>query len=201
MLNHKYRIFDGNPSCRKRTNGGTMHGMFAFLFIFEILNQQNEKINALANARFYPLKDNVGRSAIRNYLSEEAAYNWLLFLDSDVLPASPLFIDNYLKEASKKTGAVFCGGIRYLASDENKKLLRYKYGIKFEEINVDKRKKRPYKFFFTANFLIDKDIEVSDLKTLLKGLKLVSDYLDKTILKPNNLNYPNSRLLFINSFK
>ena len=40
-----------------------------------------------------------------------------------------------------------------------------------------------------------------DLKTLLNGLKLVGDYLDKTILKPNNLNYPNSRLLFINSFK
>ena len=33
------------------------------------------------------------------------------------------------------------------------------------------------------------------------GLKLVGDYLDKTILKPNNINYPNSRLLFINSLK
>ena len=54
---------------------------------------------------------------------------------------------------------------------------------------------------YVPNFLIDKDIEVSDLKTLLNGLKLVSDYLDKTILKPNNLNYPNSRLLFINSLK
>ena len=54
---------------------------------------------------------------------------------------------------------------------------------------------------YVPNFLIDKDIEVSDLKTLLNGLKLVSDYLDKTILKPNNLSYPNSRLLFINSLK
>ena len=51
------------------------------------------------------------------------------------------------------------------------------------------------------NFLIEKELEVNDLKTLLKGLKLVGDYLDKTILKPNNLNYPNSRLLFINSLK
>ena len=48
---------------------------------------------------------------------------------------------------------------------------------------------------YVPNFLIDKDMEVSDLKTLLNGLKLVGDYLDKTILKPNNLNYPNSRLL------
>ena len=54
---------------------------------------------------------------------------------------------------------------------------------------------------YVPNFLIDKDIEVSDLKTLLNGLKLVGDYLDKTILKPNNLNYPYSRLLFINSLK
>ena len=51
------------------------------------------------------------------------------------------------------------------------------------------------------NFLIEKDLEVIDLKTLLNGLKLVGDFLDKTILKPNNLNYPNSRLLFINSLK
>jgi DNA repair protein RecO (recombination protein O) len=54
---------------------------------------------------------------------------------------------------------------------------------------------------YVPNFLIEKDVEVNDLKTLLNGLKLVGDYLDKTILKPNNINYPNSRLLFINSLK
>ena len=54
---------------------------------------------------------------------------------------------------------------------------------------------------FVPNFLIEKDLEVNDIKILLNGLKLVGDYLDKTILKPNNLNYPNSRLLFLNSFK
>ena len=54
---------------------------------------------------------------------------------------------------------------------------------------------------FVPNFLIEKDLEVNDIKTLLNGLKLVGDYLDKTILKPNNLNYPNSRLLFINTLK
>ena len=54
---------------------------------------------------------------------------------------------------------------------------------------------------YVPNFLIEKDLEINDIKTLLNGLKLVGDYLDKTILKPNNQNYPNSRLLFINSFK
>ncbi len=54
---------------------------------------------------------------------------------------------------------------------------------------------------YVPNFLIEKELEVSDLKTLLNGLKLVGDYLDKIILKPNNLSYPNNRLLFINSLK
>ena len=51
------------------------------------------------------------------------------------------------------------------------------------------------------NFLVDEnDIDVN-LKNLLKGLKLVSDYLEKSILKPNNLNLPTSRTHFINLLK
>ena len=51
------------------------------------------------------------------------------------------------------------------------------------------------------NFLIDKNHENVDLKILLKGLKLVTDYLEKSILKPNNLNLPNSRTHFVNLLK
>ena len=51
------------------------------------------------------------------------------------------------------------------------------------------------------NFLIDRSDNDIDLKTLLKGLKLVSDYLEKSILKPNNINLPTSRIDFINLLK
>ncbi len=51
------------------------------------------------------------------------------------------------------------------------------------------------------NFLVDKDNKKEDLPTLLNGLKLIGDYLDKTILKPNNLSLPVSRFQFINSLK
>ena len=51
------------------------------------------------------------------------------------------------------------------------------------------------------NFLIDKTQNTEDLKTLLSGLELVGNYLDKTILKPNNLSQPISRLNFINTLK
>ena len=48
------------------------------------------------------------------------------------------------------------------------------------------------------NFLIDKNLNTEDLSTLLEGLRLVGDFLDKTILKPNNLTQPMSRLHFMN---
>ena len=51
------------------------------------------------------------------------------------------------------------------------------------------------------NFLIDKNHTNVDLKVLLKGLKLVTDYLEKSILKPNNLNLPSSRTHFVNLLK
>jgi DNA repair protein RecO (recombination protein O) len=51
------------------------------------------------------------------------------------------------------------------------------------------------------NFLIDKNNNDIDKKNLIKGLRLVSDYLEKSILKPNNLNIPSSRLDFVNLLK
>jgi DNA repair protein RecO (recombination protein O) len=51
------------------------------------------------------------------------------------------------------------------------------------------------------NFLIDENKENVDLKNLHKGLRLVTDYLEKSILKPNNLNLPSSRTHFVNLLK
>lgn len=51
------------------------------------------------------------------------------------------------------------------------------------------------------NFLIDKNKDPENLHVLLSGLKIVSDFLEKTILRPNNIKQPISRLNFINSLK
>ncbi len=51
------------------------------------------------------------------------------------------------------------------------------------------------------NFLVDLNYEEFDNNVLLNGLKLVGDYLEKNILKPNNLNYPIQRLDFIKILK
>jgi len=61
--------------------------------------------------------------------------------------------------------------------------------------------KSPIEKKIVPNFLVDKNENSQDLKSLLNGLKIVGDYLDKTILKPNNITHPISRLNFINTLK
>jgi len=51
------------------------------------------------------------------------------------------------------------------------------------------------------NFLVDLNYSELDNISLLNGLKLVGDYLEKNILIPNNLNYPAQRLDFIKILK
>ncbi len=51
------------------------------------------------------------------------------------------------------------------------------------------------------NFLIDNNQDFLNEEILIDGLRLVGDYLEKSILRPNNINYPLSRLRFLNTFK
>ena len=83
------------------------------------------------------------------------------------------------------------------------------YHLEFKDL-VDKKisgdqlqyiSKSTFEKKIVPNFLIDKTQNTEDLKTLLNGLKLVGDYLEKTILKPNNLTQPISRLQFMNTLK
>ena len=90
------------------------------------------------------------------------------------------------------------------------KILKYiGYDIDFKKIINSEIIKNEKKYYlksntnkkYIPNFLIDKDDKRIDNDSLLKGLNLVGDYMNKNILKPNNINYPNARLEFINLFK
>lgn len=48
------------------------------------------------------------------------------------------------------------------------------------------------------NFLINNDLNPKNNDELLISLKLVGDFLEKTILRPNNINIPSSRSNFLN---
>ncbi len=83
------------------------------------------------------------------------------------------------------------------------------YHLQFENLIEKKIVGRQVKYFSKSltnkkiipNFLIDQNNKLEDLPTLLNGLKLVGDYLDKTIFKPNNILHPISREHFISTLK
>lgn len=122
------------------------------------LNVNNQQINAFGNCIFKTLDNNIGRSSIRNLLAKNAKYNWLIFLDGDVMPTSEHFINNYVDVINDNKKEVFCGGVQYEQKPENEKFLHYKHGRRNEEITVLERNKKPFKYFFTSNFLINKAV-------------------------------------------
>ena len=80
------------------------------------------------------------------------------------------------------------------------------YDLKLEDLVSNEIVNGKVTYFVKSNgskkiipsFLIEKNLGINNNTELLNGLKLVGDYLDKTILKPNSIPYPNSRLEFIN---
>ena len=54
---------------------------------------------------------------------------------------------------------------------------------------------------FVPNFLVESNINEDNKQNIIEGLKLVSDYLEKSILKPNNIAFPKTRNEFLNLIK
>jgi len=127
----------------------------------EFYQNQNMQINTWPNSTYKLLKKNVGRSRIRNLLADEALYDWLLFLDADVLPVSQFFLDKYIS-LIKNTGLdnktlTAYGGIKYYDKKPSKnRILRWIYGKDREEIDINERLQHPDQYFSSANFLINK---------------------------------------------
>ena len=72
-----------------------------------------------------------------------------------------------------------------------------------KSVNVDDEEKFvvPNSNKIIPGFLINKNNIPKNNNEILNGFKILGDYLDKTILKPNNINYPTSRTQFIKLIK
>lgn len=121
------------------------------------LLESNRTIKKLEHAFLFELAENVGRSKIRNILAQKARYDWLLFLDCDVMPCDNNFVINYLK-ASVNTD-VIVGGICYRDEFPGEDFrLRWEYGRERECCRASIRSQNPYRSFMTGNFFIERAI-------------------------------------------
>ena len=73
--------------------------------------------------------------------------------------------------------------------------------VKNKIINGDKKFVVESNNKIIPNFLVKKETLTNNRSEIINGFKIVGDFLDKTILKPNNINYPLSRYEFMNLIK
>ena len=120
--------------------------------------KSNSKINTLQNTSLIVSNKNVGRIKARQILTNHAKYDWLLFLDADVLPKKKSFIKTYI-DTIESNSDVYFGGVCYEKKKPKKEyILRWKYGSLKEEMSAIKRQQKPYKLIASANMLIKKSV-------------------------------------------
>lgn len=135
--------------------------------------EQNRLLNSLEHCTYVRFDKNQGRTAIRNWLANEAKYSWLLFLDSDTIPADDQFYNKYISVLKTKTQyAVFLGGYTYRKSSEFNFNLRHQFGSKRESVSAALRSKNPYRYVFSGNLLIDKSVFLKCNPAQIKGYGL-----------------------------
>lgn len=119
--------------------------------------KRNSKISVNSNVHYLEFDHNLGRSKIRNRLADFAQGNWLLFLDCDMMPELPNFLNSYNSVIDQAN--VICGGTSYGAKPfKSELLLRWRYGVYRESRNAIRRQVRPYASFLSGNFMIRKDV-------------------------------------------
>lgn len=133
---------------------------FEILLMDDASEESFQKKNGLINwesVRYIQLEENVGRSKIRNRLSEEAKFPYLLFMDCDSAVSSHLYIENYTPFFEPE---VICyGGRKYTNTEpQDSTYLRWKYGVERECAPASERRKNPNTGFCTNNFLIHKNV-------------------------------------------
>lgn len=151
----------------------------------EIFQKQYKSKTKLSNTLYFISEENNGRTANRQNLANIAKFEWILFLDADVLPKNVSFIGNYLEYMDLDFDLIF-GGFHYDKSTFSvDKSLRYTFGKKREEQLAVTRNKTPYKTIISANLLIRKDIfiKMNDRAENVYGL----DYYLTANLKENNI--------------
>ena len=118
----------------------------------------NSQIETLTHCRYIIRKDNIGRASIRNFLAQEALYDWLLFVDSDMKVLSSTFLINYL--LTSLTDMVVYGG-NSIGSDITtaEHQLKYRYEKRAERTHRPaQRALQSNRSFNTSNFLINRNL-------------------------------------------
>ena len=114
----------------------------------------NHKITELSHCRHLVNKENIGPANIRNLLAREAAYGWILFIDSDAQVKKADFLSTYYQHIGKAD--VVVGGLQHQQENHDPhRSLRFKYEKQADlHRSAAERSQQPYDKFTTFNFMM-----------------------------------------------
>lgn len=109
--------------------------------------------------RFIRLLNNEGRSKGRNRLAASARGRHLLFLDSDMLPDTPAFLERWLGLIAARDPAVAFGGFSLIQTPPRREhALHRAMALKSDCLPAAERALAPEKHVFTSNLLVRRDV-------------------------------------------
>jgi len=110
-------------------------------------------------ARLVQLFTNQGRAKARNRLARHARAPHLLFLDSDMAPDAPDFLERYLELIEARQPAVAFGGFSLAQIDPwPEHRLHCRLAERRDCAPAAVRRTRPAKYLFTSNLLVRRDV-------------------------------------------
>lgn len=153
----------------------------------------NDGLEKIKGVNYQLNKKNIGRSAVRNLLTDIAQYDYLLFLDCDVQIG-----DNFIKKYIdfKDESEVIAGGVSYAEYEqlEKNKRLRWKYGRYREERKAHFRNQRPYASFSACNLFINKKVSQN-----IRFTESLTKYGHEDTLYGAELEFNSYRVMHINN--
>jgi glycosyltransferase involved in cell wall biosynthesis len=106
---------------------------------------------------FFENQSNLGSISTRIKLAKNSSFNWLLFIDADMLPKTDEYVIKYTNFVTFNNADVAIGGCCY-ANEIKPFSLRLRYGRNREEISAEKRQLNPYNSILFGNILIKKEL-------------------------------------------
>ena len=152
----------------------------------EAFNLQNKIINHVPNIHYFRSETNYGRTKTRQLLYKKSLFDWLLYLDADVLPKHPEFIQNYLNTIPENYDAIYGGYAYGKIAPKDSMLLRWKYGSAKEEVDAKIRNEKPYKIVISGNFMIKRSV-FSSLNSEIEDSGYGFDNYFGTLLKAHQV--------------
>ena len=168
-------------------------------------HEPGEETASLLRANSVPgalltLARNAGRARVRNILAAAARGEYLLYIDCDLIPGSPRFLDNYIDYCRERSPDIVYGGFEMARPAGHADPLPAYFGRRSDCLAAERRRLDSAKHTFTNNLLVRRTVMLGaplderftgwgweDVEWALRAAeKWTIHHIDNPVINPGN---------------